>query len=183
MEPEGVLPHSQAPAICPYPEPDQSSTFLPHPIFLEIHFNIILPSMPRSSKWSLLFQVSPPKCFTHLYYHPVEVVRCTFTHKQNIEQRNLQQNNTLYKRTTQFTREQHNLQENNTIYNRTTQFTTEQHNLQQNNTIYNLTGKSAGRAPSLRVIPWHLPYNWGTSTEKPQVRVAEECQLARWKPK
>ena len=21
--------------------------------------------------------------------------------------------------------------------------------------------KSAGRAPSLRVLPWHLPYNWG----------------------
>jgi hypothetical protein len=27
--------------------------------------------------------------------------------------------------------------------------------------------KSAGRAPSLRVLPWHLPYNWGKSTEKP----------------
>jgi len=26
----------------------------------------------------------------------------------------------------------------------------------------------AGRATSLRVIPWHLPYNWGKSTEKPQ---------------
>jgi hypothetical protein len=25
-----------------------------------------------------------------------------------------------------------------------------------------------GRAPSLRVIPWNLPYNWGKSTEKPQ---------------
>ena len=25
MEPEGILPHSQAPAIYPYPEPDQSS--------------------------------------------------------------------------------------------------------------------------------------------------------------
>jgi len=24
----------------------------------------------------------------------------------------------------------------------------------------------ADRAPSLRVIPWHLPYNWGKSTEK-----------------
>jgi len=31
-----------------------------------------------------------------------------------------------------------------------------------------LTGKSVGRAPSLRVIPWHLPYNWGKSMEKPQ---------------
>ena len=26
--------------------------------------------------------------------------------------------------------------------------------------------KSAGRAPSLRVIPWHLPYNWGKSRGK-----------------
>jgi len=28
--------------------------------------------------------------------------------------------------------------------------------------------KSAGRAPALRVLPWHLPYNWGKSMEKPQ---------------
>jgi len=28
--------------------------------------------------------------------------------------------------------------------------------------------ESAGRALSLRVLPWHLPYNWGKSTEKPQ---------------
>jgi len=28
--------------------------------------------------------------------------------------------------------------------------------------------KTAGRAPSLRVLPWHLPYNWGNSTENPQ---------------
>jgi hypothetical protein len=42
---------------------------------------------------------------------------------------------------------------------RTTQSTQfiEQHN--------SLIGKSADRAPSLRVIPWHLPYNWGKSTE------------------
>jgi uncharacterized integral membrane protein len=32
--------------------------------------------------------------------------------------------------------------------------------------------KSAGRAPSWLVIPWHLPYNRGKSTEKTQVRVA-----------
>jgi len=31
-----------------------------------------------------------------------------------------------------------------------------------------LMWKSAGRVPSLRVIPWHLPYNWGKSKEKPQ---------------
>jgi len=24
--------------------------------------------------------------------------------------------------------------------------------------------KSGGRVPSLRALPWHLPYNWGKST-------------------
>ena len=28
--------------------------------------------------------------------------------------------------------------------------------------------KSAGRAPSWLVIPWHFPYNRGKRTEKPQ---------------
>jgi len=28
--------------------------------------------------------------------------------------------------------------------------------------------KSAGCVLSLRVLPWHLPYNWGKSTGKPQ---------------
>jgi hypothetical protein len=31
-------------------------------------------------------------------------------------------------------------------------------------------GESAGRAPPLRVLPWHFPYNWGISMEKPQSR-------------
>jgi len=46
---------------------------------------------------------------------------------------------------------------------RTTQSTQtiiEKHNL--------LIRNSADRAPSLRGVPWHLPYNWGKSTEKPQ---------------
>jgi hypothetical protein len=28
--------------------------------------------------------------------------------------------------------------------------------------------KSAGRAPSFRVLPWNLPYNWEKSADKPQ---------------
>ena len=58
MEPEGLLPHSQVPAICPYPEPVQSSPSL-HIPHLKIHLNIILPSKPGSSNWSLSLK------FTH----------------------------------------------------------------------------------------------------------------------
>jgi len=45
--------------------------------------------------------------------------------------------------------------------------------LKTNNT-YNNTKirKSAGRAPSVWVLPWHLPYNWGKSTENPQSGLA-----------
>ena len=39
-------------------------------------------------------------------------------------------------------------------------------NTHNNKNLTNLW--SAGRAPSLWVIPRHLPYNWGKSTEKPQ---------------
>jgi hypothetical protein len=42
----------------------------------------------------------------------------------------------------------------------------------KNNTEKGKLG-SAGRAPSLRVIPWHLPYKWGKSRENPSVRVAQ----------
>ena len=52
MEPEGSSPHSQVSATFPYPEPDQSSPD-PHIHFLKIQFNIILPYMPGSTKWSL----------------------------------------------------------------------------------------------------------------------------------
>jgi hypothetical protein len=40
MEPDGSLPHSQVPATCTYPAPDQSSPCPPIPL-LETHFNII----------------------------------------------------------------------------------------------------------------------------------------------
>jgi len=38
MQREYSLPHSQEPANCPYPEPDQSPSHI-----LKINFNIILP--------------------------------------------------------------------------------------------------------------------------------------------
>ena len=45
MEPEGSLSHSQAPAACPYSEPDQSSPCPPPPYSsMKSHFSIILPS-------------------------------------------------------------------------------------------------------------------------------------------
>ena len=54
MEPEGLLPLSQEPATCPYPEPEQSSP-CPPTHFLKVLINI-LPSTPGSSKWSLSFR-------------------------------------------------------------------------------------------------------------------------------
>ena len=41
MEPRGSLLHSQVPATCPCPEPDQSNPSSPSS-FLKIHFHIIL---------------------------------------------------------------------------------------------------------------------------------------------
>jgi hypothetical protein len=43
------------PAVCPYPETDQLSPGSPSN-FLKIHFNMILPSTPWYSKWSLFLK-------------------------------------------------------------------------------------------------------------------------------
>jgi len=49
MEPKDLLPCSQESTTCPYPQPEESS---PHLLTLvpKIHPNIILQSMPNSSK-------------------------------------------------------------------------------------------------------------------------------------
>jgi len=50
MEPEGSLPHSQAPDTCPYPEPARSNPFPPHRtswrsiLILSFHLRLGLPS-------------------------------------------------------------------------------------------------------------------------------------------
>ena len=74
MEPEGSLPHSQGPATCPYSKPDQSTPSQPIPL-LEDTFNIILPSTPGSSKWSLSLRFphqNPVRTspFSHTRYMP-----------------------------------------------------------------------------------------------------------------
>jgi len=46
MEPEGSLPCSEERAIGPYSDPDRTFS----PCFSKIHYNIILPSTPRSSR-------------------------------------------------------------------------------------------------------------------------------------
>jgi hypothetical protein len=62
MEPEGSLPHSQEPAMCPYPEPDRSSPTPPPPSShcLKTRSNIILPYMRGFSR------LSPFVMFSHL---------------------------------------------------------------------------------------------------------------------
>jgi hypothetical protein len=77
MESEGSLPHAQQPATGPYLDPDEFNSH-PPTYFPMIHFNIILPSTPGYSEWSLPFRLSNQsfvlssyflvraKCRTHL---------------------------------------------------------------------------------------------------------------------
>jgi len=69
MKPKVSLPHIRVSATCPYPEPNHSTPLLPFN-FLNTCLNIVLPSTPGSSQWSLSPQVSPPKCCMHLSSSP-----------------------------------------------------------------------------------------------------------------
>ena len=72
MEPEGSLPHSQQPTPT-YPYPDQISPVnatTSH--LLKIHVNIILPSTPGTSKWSLSLRFPQQN---HVYASPVPHTR------------------------------------------------------------------------------------------------------------
>jgi len=55
VEPVGSLPHSQEPTTCQYLEVINTVHALP-PHSLKIYFTVILPSIPKSSKWSLSFR-------------------------------------------------------------------------------------------------------------------------------
>jgi len=61
MKPQCLLPHSQLPSACHYPEPSQSSLCPPF-AFLKFNFNIIPSSKPGSSKWSISLRIP------HQYY-------------------------------------------------------------------------------------------------------------------
>ena len=76
MEPEGSLPRVQEPAICPYPEPDQSSPFPPFHLLkirslLSSHLRLGLPS-------DFAALISPPKPCTHLFCSPYTHTTCSF---------------------------------------------------------------------------------------------------------
>ena len=69
MEPEGSLPHSKAPAICPYPEPDQSSPS-PHIPLLEDPFQYYSPIYAFVFQVVSFSHVSPPKPSMYLSSAP-----------------------------------------------------------------------------------------------------------------
>ena len=69
MEPEGSLPHSQVPASCPYPEPDQSSP-CPHITLSEDPSQYYPPIYASVFQVVSFPQVSPPKPYICLKSPP-----------------------------------------------------------------------------------------------------------------
>ena len=87
-EPECSLPHSQASPTCIYPAPAQTSPYTQSHL-LEIHPNIIHPSIPRSAQWSrsLHFQYQDPiqePLFTHTRHMPNPSHSSPFYHPHTI---------------------------------------------------------------------------------------------------
>jgi len=78
MQPVSSILHSQVPVASPSPETTRCSP-CPTSHFLTFHPNIILPSTPRSSKWSLSFRfpqqnpvyASPAH---HMRYKPAHLI-------------------------------------------------------------------------------------------------------------
>jgi hypothetical protein len=60
VKPVISLPYSQEPDIEPYPESVESSPHIITPYL--IHFNIVLPNTPWSSKWSVPFRFPDQNC-------------------------------------------------------------------------------------------------------------------------
>jgi len=81
MESEGSVPHSQVPATCTYPEPDQSSPYphIPLPedpsLYYSSHLSLGLPSglFPSDFFIKILYQLLlspiPATCPTHLVFN------------------------------------------------------------------------------------------------------------------
>jgi len=88
MEPEGSLPRSQVPAICPYSETVRSSPY-PHNPLAEDPSLYYLPSTPGSPKWSLSLRFrhqNPVYTFprSHTCYMPRSSHSYRFYHPNNI---------------------------------------------------------------------------------------------------
>ena len=74
MQPEGSLPSTKQPAICPYPEPDQSCQ-RPH-LYSEVLFLYYPPIYVWVFQVSFFLHVAPPKplcTFLHRCYMPQSV--------------------------------------------------------------------------------------------------------------
>ena len=89
IAPYGSLPHSQAPATCPCPEPDKSRPCSPSH-FLKIHLNIIFLSKSGSFKWSLSLRFPHQNTVyattvPHTRYMPRPPHSSRFYHPNNIE--------------------------------------------------------------------------------------------------
>jgi len=93
MEPKGSLPQLQEPTNCHYPVPDETSAHIPTCLF-ETHFNSILCSTPRFSKWSLSIRFSHQHRLYILFFHIFNTkyhtqkhkILCPLNHKTTAEQ-------------------------------------------------------------------------------------------------